>query len=219
MIKAVIFDKDGVLVLTEEIYFRAWRDAMKKFGANKEFTWEHHYQYIGVPNSETFFAIREEYGMRVSYDEFVNDYRNRYREIFEIEGLEAVKGVRELLDALKKENIPFAISTAGSLKSSEMILRKVGIFDYFKIIVTSDDYSRGKPDPEPFLLAAKKLGVNPHECVVIGDAINDVLAAKSAGMKVIAITDKSYIEDPELASPDLEVKEFKEITLEMIKSF
>ncbi len=218
MIKAVIFDKDGVLMLTEEIYFRAFRDTVKKYGGNKEFTWEDHYHYIGTPTSETFFAVREKYGLTVSFDEFVETYRRGYRKIIEEEGLKSPTGVKELLDSLKKENIPFAIGTGGGAKSTELTLRKAGLFEYFNIFVTADDVANGKPDPETFFLAAKKLGVKPDDCVVIGDAINDVLAAKSAGMKMIAITDKSYIEDPNLASPDLEVKEFKEITIEMIKS-
>lgn len=218
MAKAVIFDKDGVLVLTEEIYFRAFRDSVKKFGGTKEFTWEHHYYYIGVPTSETFFAIRNEYGLTVNFDEFVEDYRNGYRRIIKEEGLKAVDGVEKMLLELKGESIPFGIGTGGGRKSTELTLKKARIFEYFKVIVTADDVSQGKPHPETFLLAAKKLGVNPHDCVVIGDAINDVLGAKSAGMKMIAITDKSYIEDPELASPDLEVKKFSDITVDMIKS-
>lgn len=218
MIKAVIFDKDGVLILTEEIYFRAFRDAVKKYGGNKEFTWEDHYYYIGTPTSETFFAVREKYGLTVSFDEFVEVYRSDYRKIIEEEGIKSVEGVRELLDSLKKENIPFAIGTGSNAKGSEFTLKKGGLFEDFDVVITADDVAKGKPNPETFLLAAKKLGVNPSECVVIGDAINDVLAAKSAGMKMIAITDKSYIEDRDLASPDLEVKEFKDITIQMIKS-
>lgn len=218
MAKAVIFDKDGVLVLTEEIYFRAWRDSMHKFGTKKEFKWEHHYQYIGVPTSETFFSIRNEYGLTVSFDEFVKDYRNGYREIFEKEGLNSVEGVESMLKNLKTQNIPYAIGTGGGFKSTRLTLKKAGIEKYFDVIVTADDVSQGKPHPETFLMAAEKLGINPHDCVVIGDSINDVLGAKSAGMKMIAITDKSYIEDPDLASPDLEVKKFSDITIEMIKS-
>ncbi len=218
MIKAVIFDKDGVLMLTEEIYFNAFRDAVKKYGGNKEYTWEDHYSYIGTPTTETFFAVRKKYGLTVSFDEFADTYRGIYRKTIEEEGLQSIAGVKELLDSLKKENIPFAIGTGSTAKSTELTLKKTGLLRYFDIAVTADDVAKGKPDPETFILAAKKLGIELHDCVVIGDSINDVLAAKSAGMKMIAITDKSYIEDPDLASPDLEVKEFKDITIEMIKS-
>lgn len=218
MIEAIILDKDGVLVLTEEIYFRAFRDSVKKFGGNKDFIWEHHYQYIGVPTSETFFAIRKEYGLTVNFEEFVGDYRRGYRVIIDREGLAAAPGVVAFLEKLKKEKIPFAIGTGGRRESTKQILERTGLYKYFSIIITADDVAQGKPHPETFLLAAQDLNVRPHNCVVIGDSINDVLGAKSAGMKVIAITDKSYIEDPNLASPDLEVKKFSDITINMIKS-
>ena len=218
MIKAVIFDKDGTLMLTEEIYFRTFRDAVKKYGGKREYVWEDHVNYIGTPTTETFLDVRKKFGLTTSFDEFAQTYREGYKKAFEEEGLVPVEGVKELLDTLKKEKIPFAIGTGSVAKSTEFTLRKAGLFEYFDIIVTASDVAKGKPDPETFLLTAKKLRVNPHECLVIGDAINDVLAAKSAGMKIIAITDKSYIEDPDLASPDLEVKEFKDITIEMIKS-
>jgi len=218
MLEAVIFDKDGVLVLTEEVYFRAFRDTVKKFGGEPEFKWDDHYYYIGVPTSETFFAVREKYGLRVNLDTFVEEYRREYRRIFEEEGLSATDGVEEFLTLLKQEKIKYAVGTGGARQSTELTLKKAGIYDYFNVIITADDVARGKPDPETFFLAAKGLGADPRGCVVIGGSINDVLAAKSAGMSVIAITDKSYIKDPSLASPDLEVKAFKEITVEMVKS-
>jgi len=218
MIKAVIFDKDGVLMFTEEAYYRAFRDSLKKFGNGKEFTWENHCEYVGVPTSETFFVLRGKYGVRVSYDEFVDDYRAGYNRIFEEEGLKRPDGVTELLDRLQAENIPFAIGTGGSRPGTEKSLLRTGLRDYFDVIITATEVVKGKPDPETFMKAAEQLGVDFKECVVIGDSINDVLAAKSAGMKMIAITDKSYSKDPALASPDIEVKKFNDITLEMIKS-
>ena len=218
MIEAVIFDKDGVLMLTELIYHRAYQDAIRHFGAEGEYDWETHRKRNGTPTSETFLMLRKKFGLTISLDEFLAEYRKRYTDLFMSEGLVVPEGVREMISELKKIHMPISIATGGSRKSTSLTLEKTGLAGEFEIVVTSDEVAKGKPDPEIFLLAAERMGVTPHKCLVIGDSINDVLGAKAAGMKVIAITDDFYSRDPELASPDLEVKEFKEITLEMIKS-
>ena len=218
MIEAVIFDKDGVLMLTELIYHKAYQDALRHFGARGEYTWEEHRKRSGMRTSETFLVLRKKFGLTISLDEFIPEYRKRYTDLIMAEGLTVPEGVRELLFALKKINMPISIATGGSRKSTDLTLEKTGLASEFEIVVTSDDVAKGKPDPEIFLLAAKRMGVPPHKCLVIGDSINDVLGAKAAGMKVIAITDDFYSRDPELALPDIEVNEFKEITLEMLKS-
>lgn len=218
MIKAVIFDKDGVLMLTEPIYHRAFQDILKKYDAKGVYTWEQHRKVSGKPTTEVILALKEMFGLKFSVDEFIVEYRNRYKTIFIEDGLEVPQGVRELLTALKKKGMPVAIATGASRESTNLTLEKTGLASEFSVVCTSSDVAKGKPDPEIFLLAAERLGVNPHNCLVIGDSVNDVLGAKAAGMKVIAITDKSYSRDPLLASPDLEVQSMKEITLETIQS-
>jgi HAD superfamily hydrolase (TIGR01509 family) len=218
MIEAIIFDKDGVLMLTELIYHRAYQDALRHFGAKGEYTWEEHRKRNGMPTSETFLMLRNKFGLTISLDDFLLEYRKRYTDIIMSEGLVVPEGVRELLFELKKNNMPISIATGGSRKSTNLTLEKTGLTSEFEIVVTSDEVAKGKPDPEIFLLAAERMGIEAHKCLVIGDSINDVLGAKAAGMKAIAITDDFYSRDPELALPDIEVKEFKEITLEMIKS-
>lgn len=219
MIEAIIFDKDGVLMLTELIYHRSYQETLTYFGVNgAEYDWDVHSRMNGTPTSERFLFLKKMFGLKISFDEFLPEYRKRYTDIIMSEGLTVPEGVRELIGVLKEANMPIAIATGGSRESTAMTLEKTKLTGLFEAVITSTDVAKGKPDPEIFFLAAQRMGVPPHNCLVIGDSINDVLGAKSAGMKVIAITDKSYIEDPELASPDLEVKEFKEITLEMIKS-
>jgi HAD superfamily hydrolase (TIGR01509 family) len=219
MIEAVIFDKDGVLMLTELIYFRAYQATLTHFGANgTEYDWDVHSRMNGTPTSERFLFLKKMFGLKISFDDFLPEYRKRYTEIIMSEGLVVPEGVQKLLNELKKINMPISIATGGSKKSTGLTLEKTGLASEFEIVVTSDEVAKGKPDPEIFLLAAQRMNIHPHKCLVIGDSINDVLGAKAAGMKVIAITDDFYSRDPALASPDIEVKEFKEITLEMIKS-
>jgi len=216
VLKAVIFDKDGVLMLTETIYHKAYQDILAQFGIKKEYTWDMHRKRNGMPTAETFFYLKKEFGFKISLGDFLPVYRNRYTELMQ-DGLVVPDGVHELLDSLKMANIPVAIATGGSRESTDMTLEKTGLAEYFDIVITSSDVANGKPDPEIFLLAAKRLGIKAHNCLVIGDSVNDILGGKAAGMKVIGLIDRSYSRDTALAVPDIEVVSMKEITIEMMK--
>lgn len=219
MINAVIFDKDGVLMLTEDIYYQAHLLTLDYFGVDgKKYTWKMHAQRSGTPTSERFLFLKNKFDLKMSFDKYYLQYKKRYLENMIERGLIVPDGVFNLLNYFKKVKMPIAVATGGVRENASLTLEKTNLIDFFDVVVTSSDVAKGKPDPETFLLAASRLGVNPKDYVVIGDSVNDVLGAKAAGMKMIAITDKSYSEDPLLASPDIEVKEFKEITIDMIKS-
>lgn len=215
--KAVIFDKDGILMHTEPIYFDAYAGTIKYFGGLKEYSWELHKGYMGFLSNEKFLKIKKEFDLDIPWDIFTEEYRRRYLETIESDGLSAASGIRELLGLLKEEGVKVAVATGSSRNNTTFTLAKTGLNKEFDVVITADDLTKGKPDPEPFLLAAERLGVEPHECVVVGDSINDVLAGKSAGMKVIAVVDSEYSADPSLARPDLEVNSLAEITMERLK--
>jgi HAD superfamily hydrolase (TIGR01549 family) len=216
-LKAVIFDKDGVLINSEQIYFQAYKDSINKFSGT-EFTWEDHMKYMGTSVADRFGVIRKKYKLRVSLDVFKNDYRSNFKKIAQARGIYVLPGVKMLLNSLKKSGIKYAIVTGSSRETAQFTLSMARLYDKFETIVTADDVAKGKPDPEPFILAAKKLGVNNHECLAVGDSINDTLGAKSAGMKVLAVTDANYSEDLELAVPDLMVSSLAGVTIEKLKS-
>lgn len=218
MIKAVIFDKDGVLMITEPIYFKYYKASIKYFGGIGNYTWDLHKSFTGYTSAEKFEVIKKKFKLKVSLDEFLKEYRSRYFEVINKEGIEVPKGVKEFLELLKRKKIKRAVGTGGHGINVKLTLTKTGLIDNFDVIITADDVAKGKPDPETFLLAAKKLGVKPKDCVVVGDSLNDVLGGKSAGMKVIAIVDPEYSEDPALASPDLEVSSLSEVTFEKLNS-
>lgn len=217
-LQGVIFDKDGVLMNSEPIYFRAYKDALTHFDSTKEYAWDIHKQFMGTSGAEKFEKIKNEFDIKVSLDEFRHFYRNRFLEIIESEGLTPEDGIDNLISELENEKIKYAIGTGSGKVASDLTLLKSGLKEKFDIVVTADDVVQGKPDPETFLLAAKRLDIQPHDCVVIGDSINDFLAAKSAGMKIVGVVDENYLEDPSLAVPDIKVRLLKEIDLKLLKS-
>lgn len=216
--KAVIFDKDGVLMHTEKIYFQAYHDTILFFGGSGTYSWEDHKKFMGALSSERFLFIRKKFHLPVSFDEFMSEYRKRYYELFDTQGIKVIEGISDFIELLKANGIKLAVFTGSSRKNTEFTLKKVNLSAEFDAIVTADDVSQGKPHPEGFLLAAKLLKVEPADCVVIGDSGNDVIAAKDAGMRVIALVDENYIRDPELAKPDLEVDSLKEINVQSLQA-
>lgn len=114
-----------------------------------------------------------------------------YRSVLEEEGIEPLPGVRVWLGALRRAGIPCAIASSTEAENIRVVLRLLELEDYFQAIISADDVSTGKPDPQVFLLAAQKLGLAPERCVVFEDAVVGMDAAHAAGMKVIALTTTS----------------------------
>ncbi len=174
MVKAIIFDKDGVLMDTEKTYFRAYQDTILQFGGSGTYGWDDHRKFMGMLSSERFLKIKKKFNIPVSFDDFINEYRNRYIAIFEQEGVKVPEGLSEFLQELKSANIKCAIATSSSRRNTEFTLRKANLINDFDATVTADDVSQGKPHPEQFLLAAHKLQVAPAGCLVIGEYLTHI---------------------------------------------
>lgn len=192
--EAVICDKDGTLILTEEVYVKAWRRTIANFWGNgDDYTWELHLKHIGFPSSVIAERIRENFRLPIGVRGLVDFYRPQYYQIFEEEGVGVPEGAKEFINWLKLVGIKCALATGASRRNTDFTLRKAGLDSLVEIIVTSEDVERGKPAPDLFLLAAEKLKVPPGGCLVLGDTFNDVLAAKAAGMRVLLISQPSKV--------------------------
>ncbi len=121
-----------------------------------------------------------------------------------------------MLESLIQNNLKTALATAAVKDKVRVVLEITGLNKYFSVVVTADEVSKGKPDPETFLKAAGKLSCKPEECVVIEDATNGIRAAKNANMKCIAITTTHH--RAELEEADKTVESFAELTAETIKN-
>lgn len=168
MIKAVIFDMDGVLLDDSWIYLKAYKEVGKRLG-------------LKVPSDA---KVKKSFGLvwyealAMLYGEVDEDMKKIYSEI--CKGIEhKIKIMDGLESTLQKIEMKKAIATSGSNPSVEKRLGRLTM--YFDVIVTREDTERHKPDPEPLLLACKKLGIRPEESVYIGDAVIDCQTAKSAG--------------------------------------
>lgn len=182
MIRAVVFDLDGLLSDTERLHCKAYQQALDELGVELgEAEYAEHWIRSGKGIVD-FLKLRE-----LAHEPAAVRRRKAslYRALV-TECVQPMPGAVELLRRLHGK-MPLALATSAYGDDARCVLRALDIEKYFDVIVSSDDVRRVKPHPDLFLLAAKKLGVAPSECVVLEDAEKGILAAASAGMKVIAV--------------------------------
>ncbi|SRR6056297_1729757 len=205
MIKAVIFDMNGVISNDEKLHKKAYQQVLSKYNVElKDEKYEE--QFMGSPNMQNFQKIVEDYNMEVSPQQLNDEKSELYMELAKKE-LESVNGVLEAVEKFSKKYVLGLVSSSYA-KEVEMVLNTFAIKKYFSALVTADDVSKGKPDPEPYLLVAKKLNIKPEHCVVFEDSLNGIKAAKAAGMKVISLSTTYSWEDLSKSSADMIIDNF-----------
>lgn len=215
MIEAVIFDMDGVLVDNRDIHIDAFVVFCKRYGI--DFNGDDLLAHFGKGNDEIIpevlsADIVNRYGLEALADE----KEAIYRDIFE-KSIEPTRGLVAFLKDLKASGIKCAVGSSGQKANVDFVLDKCEIAPYFTTIVNGDMVTKCKPDPEIFLTAAKLMGVNPANCLVIEDAFAGIQAAHAAGMKVIAMSTTYSVEQLEDgATFDLLVPDFTTLTAERI---
>ncbi|WP_373057547.1 beta-phosphoglucomutase [Zunongwangia sp. H14] len=191
--RGVIFDLDGVLVDTTGLQFLAWRKTANALGI--DFSEEQNEELKGISREDCFHKILSWGNVKLSDEDF-REYikvKNQYYLTY-IESMDQsviFPGVLELLGLLEEEEIPFALGSAS--KSGAIILKKLGLFSKFKAVVDGNDVKNGKPDPEIFLLAAKKLNCKPSSCMVFEDSLAGIKAANLAGMWSIGVGNRGLL--------------------------
>ena len=187
IIKGCIFDLDGVLVDTAKYHYQAWRKLAKQL--NFEFTEEENESLKGVNRLDSLKLILGWAGVNVSeslFNELADKKNSWYVEMIEkLNPSDLLPGVLEFLNELKTAGYRIALGSAS--KNAHLILNKTQIVNYFDAIVDGSSVSESKPNPAVFLKAARLIGLNARDCIVLEDAVSGVEAAKNAGMKVIGI--------------------------------
>ena len=184
--EAVIFDLDGLLFDTEQLYQDAIMAAAVELG--HDITPAIFRTMIGRPLAQTRAFLLEQYGSTFPVEELLATWHRHFAVIVETR-LAVKPGVLELLDALDTLALPRGIATSSSHKTVQHHLGAHDLGDRFHHIIASGDYAAGKPAPDPYLLAAKRLGVAPHLCLALEDSYNGVRSASAAGMMTIMVPD------------------------------
>ena len=182
MIKAVIFDLDGVICSTDEYHYQAWKGLADRLGIY--FDRKINERLRGVSRMDSLDIVLERSEREYSPEEkqaLAEEKNSAYRALLNnMSGSDLSDEVRDTLGILRERGYKLAIGS--SSKNTKTILTQIGLGDFFDAVSDGTNISRSKPDPEVFLCAAKFLGVEPESCIVIEDAVAGIQAAKSAGM-------------------------------------
>jgi beta-phosphoglucomutase family hydrolase len=179
---AYLFDCDGTIADSMPLHYVAWKQALGKW--NCEFDERTFYAWGGMPTAEIIATLNRRHGLEMVVETVCTEKENLYYEM--LPQLKAIAEVVEHIEAQHKR-IPFAVVSGGTLETVVASLTAVNLLDKFDVFVCAGDYKKGKPDPEPFLLAAEKLGVNPKDCLVFEDTEMGIQAATAAGMASVRV--------------------------------
>lgn len=186
-IKGCIFDLDGVIVDTAKYHYLAWRRLASELGF--EFTIKDNERLKGVSRMKSLEILLEignlefDEETKLKLAEKKNKWYVEY--ISKIDKSEILPGVEKFIKLIKEKEIKTALGSAS--KNAMIILRNLGIADYFDAVIDGNKAKNAKPDPEVFLLAAKALKLEPYQCVVFEDAESGIKAAKNAGMYAVGV--------------------------------
>jgi HAD superfamily hydrolase (TIGR01509 family) len=185
-VRAVVFDMDGLLIDSEALFRDAMMHVAKEQG--RDLPLAVFLRMVGMPAGGSRKVALEHFGEDFAFDAF-NEAAWAYANVRNEQGIALKPGVLELLDHLDRAALPRAVATSSSHRAVELHLGRRGLASRFDAIVAAGDYARGKPNPDPFLTAAVRLGVAPEFCLALEDSHNGVRAAHAAGMMTVMVPD------------------------------
>lgn len=204
MIKAIIFDMDGLMIDSERVTFECYQERLKDM--NLTMDEEFYKTLLGKPIKGIYQRFYDVYGNDFPIQNVIQDVHQLMAERFETEGVPVKKGLVELLHYLKDNNYKTIVATSSNRERVDKILAQAKITEFFDDSICGDEVTKGKPNPEVFLKSCQKLGVNVDEAIVLEDSEAGIQASYDANIKVICIPDMKYPE-----------KQYEEKTFKILK--
>ena len=193
MVSGIIFDMDGVLIDSERQSNEGWLWAAGQLGVDMPMWLIDSFK--GAPAELCCKFFDDYYKGVIDYWEAKELRTHHVYKIRETEGIPVKKGVKDIFEYIRNNGLKCAVATSTRRESAEKTLHEIGVWDYLDAVVYGDEVERGKPEPDIFLRAAKAIGVNPSEAVVVEDSINGIKAGYAADMRVVHIPDTIAIDD------------------------
>lgn len=211
-LRAIILDMDGVVIDSEALHGETEKRLFAEYGIVIESAdWP---QFKGLTPGAVFEFVRTKYAFPEPFEVF-HTRKDRYlAERYEQE-LELFSDFLPFIERFREEYV-FALTTSTHRALTDLVLTKFGLRNIFQVVITSDDVTRGKPDPEPYNRTVEALQVRPAECVVIEDSINGIRSARSAGVPCVAVA--TSFSKEELGLADLAVDNLASITAGVLTS-
>ena len=210
--KAAIFDLDGTLIDSMDIWSKIDEEYLKSFGLEVPDNIQKEITHLSLTETAKYF--KDKFDIKDSINSIIDKWNSMAFNYYS-NNISLKEGVLDYLKQLKENNIKIALATSNSVKLLEVTLKNNGIYEYFDAISTSDEVKKSKENPDIYLLSAKKLNVDPKDCIVFEDIPKAVKGAKLAGMTVVAVYDKSSEDSKEelIQLSDKYIYDFNELII------
>lgn len=208
--EAFIFDMDGVIIDSEPMHNATLEALLREYGADVDK--KYMFNLCGLSSAAMFGKVKCEKQINVTFDEFSNTYNKKILTYAKEHSVYAIAGITELLQQLYSRHIPMAVASSSPMEFIKANIKKLGFTNYFRFLLSGTAIPHGKPAPDIYLAAAKKLDVAPKDCVVLEDSHNGVQAAKEAGMFCIGFQNPNS-GDQDITRADMIVHTIKDIDI------
>ena len=209
MERVILFDMDGVLVNTEPLHYRLWKQVFLERGVDLSF--EAYKGCIGANGKRLMELVLEHYGLDFRGEKSLFDrYYQLKEENLRHGDIPRVEGVRETLLQLQKRGYRMAVASSSTQDYIELCTDRVGIAHFFDVRFSAERVKNTKPAPDVFLAAAERMNARPAECVVVEDSTNGTRAAKAAGMRCIGLCNPDS-GDQDLSAADVLIHSFRDL--------
>ncbi len=205
MLKCVLFDFDGVVVQSELLHKKTFMEVLAPFGVDVGV--ERWYkEFAGTGSRHIFEVLVKENNIDMDLDKLVEKRKMIYESCVRAGELKVTPGAEDFINSLKSFSVKCAIVSGSHKSNVDLALEMLHLEECFDLVISGDEMARRKPDPEPFLNAAWKLGFAPVECAVIEDSVSGCKAARAAGMKLIVMESPAL---PFVGQYDMAIKDFQ----------
>jgi HAD superfamily hydrolase (TIGR01509 family) len=210
--RGVIYDKDDLMVNSEPLHARAWTGALANYGKFKYEDVPESIRQRWVGRKETYAAqiMVDEFKLSITAEELLRQKSITFHKLIR-EEMEAMPGLLDSLDFFKSKGFKIGMATSSNREQIDLVLDKFNIKSYFNVTVCGADVKLGKPDPEIYLLAAKRMELEPRECVVLEDAQSGIKSAKAAGCWCIGVINLNT-PPQDRSESDIILNSLKEVT-------
>lgn len=216
MLKAALFDMDGLMIDTEYLHHESFKAVLEEYGITPKPNKQGVIHISGISAEDNWNHFKQQYGFEEDTN-VLTQKKNDLHYKFLKEKVTALPGLLQLLKELRSNDYEIAIASSSIQPHIDLVVKTLGIGEYFGAIVSGDEVAQCKPAPDIFLKAASKLGVPPSECVVFEDAMNGVKAARAADMHVI-IVPNIYTSHEDFGAADKVMSSLEEIDMKLLST-